>query len=124
MFTEKFLEVLKHEGVVSIVTWTEKEANVTNTWNSYLVLTEDNRILLPAAGLKSSEADIAVNPNVKLTLGSREVEGRDGYQGTGFKIEGTANFLTEGEEFNMMYEKYPFIRAAIEIKVEKLTQLL
>lgn len=124
MFTEKFLEVLNHEGVVSIVTWTEKEANVTNTWNSYLVLTEDNRILLPAAGLKSSEADIAVNPKVKVTLGSREVEGRDGYQGTGFKIEGTANFLTEGEEFDKMFEKYPFIRAALEIKVEKLTQLL
>lgn len=124
MFTEKFLEVLNHEGVVSIVTWTEKEANVTNTWNSYLVLTGDNRILLPAAGLKSSEADIAVNPKVKVTLGSREVEGRDGYQGTGFKIEGTANFLTEGEEFEMMFEKYPFIRAALEIKVENLTQLL
>ncbi len=94
MFTEKFLEVLKYEGVVSIVTWTEKEANVTNTWNSYLELTEDGRILLPAAGLKSTEADLQVNDRVKVTLGSREVEGRDGYQGTGFKIEGTAKFIT------------------------------
>lgn len=124
MFTEKFLEVLNYEGVVSIVTWTEKEANVTNTWNSYLELTTDGRILLPAAGLKSTESDLQVNDKVKVTLGSREVEGRDGYQGTGFKIEGTAKFITEGSDFDMMFEKFPFIRAALEITVEDLKQLL
>ncbi len=59
-----------------------------------------------------------------MTLGSRDVEGRDGYQGTGFKLEGTAKFLTEGEDFEMMFEKYPFIRAALEITVEESTQLL
>ncbi len=123
MFTNKFFEVLNHEGVVSIVTWTEAGANVTNTWNSYLVI-KDNKILLPAAGLKSSQADIEINPKVKVTLGSRDVEGRDGYQGTGFKLEGTAKFLTEGEDFEMMFEKYPFIRAALEITVEESTQLL
>ncbi len=31
MFTDKFFEVLNYEGVVSIVTWTEAGANVTNT---------------------------------------------------------------------------------------------
>lgn len=124
MITQKFNEVLEHEGVVSIVTWTEKEANVTNTWNSYLHITEDERILLPAAGLKSTEADLAINDRVKVTLGSRDVEGRDGYQGTGFKIEGTAKFITEGSEFDMMFEKFPFIRAALEITIEELTQLL
>ena len=29
----KLLEVLKHEGVVSITTWANNEAHVTNTWN-------------------------------------------------------------------------------------------
>ncbi len=91
MFTKKFMEVLKQEGVVLIVTWREKEANVTNIRNSYLVV-KDNKILLPTAGLKSSEADIKLNPRVKVTLRSRDVEGRDGYQGTGFKLEVTAKF--------------------------------
>lgn len=124
MITEKFNETLKHEGVVSLVTWTAAEANVTNTWNSYLHITEDERILLPAAGLKSTEADLAINNRIKMTLGSRDVEGRDGYQGIGFKIEGTAKFITEGEEFDMMFEKFPFIRAVLEVEIEKLTQLL
>lgn len=124
MFTDKFMEVLKHEGVVSLVTWNEKEANVTNTWNSYLVLTDDNRILIPAAGLKSTEADIAKDNRIKVTLGAKEVEGFNGYEGTGFKIEGTAEFLTEGEEFELMFKKYPFIRSALAVTVEELKQLL
>ncbi len=41
MFTEKFLEVLKHEGVVSIVTCANNEAHVVNTWNSYIVIEGD-----------------------------------------------------------------------------------
>ncbi len=58
MLSEKFFEVLKYEGVVSIVSWgSTDEANITNTWNSYLVI-KDNKILLPAAGMKSTEADV------------------------------------------------------------------
>ena len=56
IFNEKFFEVLKHEGVVSIVSWRNGEANIVNTWNSYLVI-KDDRILLPAAGMHSTEAD-------------------------------------------------------------------
>ena len=36
MLNDKFFEVLKHEGVVSVVTWGNGEPNITNTWNSYL----------------------------------------------------------------------------------------
>ncbi len=124
MFTEKFYEVLKHEGVVSIVSWTEKEANVTNTWNSYLVITEDGRILIPAAGLKSTQEDLKVNNKVKVTLGSKDVEGFNNYQGTGFKITGTAKFIESGDDFELMFKKFPFIRAALEITVEEAKQLL
>lgn len=124
MFTEKFYEVLKHEGVVSIVSWTKEEANVTNTWNSYLVITDGNRILIPAAGLKSTQEDVTVNNQVKITLGSKEVEGFNNYQGTGFKLIGTAKFIESGKDFDMMFEKFPFIRAALEITVEEAKQLL
>lgn len=37
MIPEKMLEVLKDEGVVSIVTQA-REAHVVNTWNSYINL--------------------------------------------------------------------------------------
>lgn len=49
--TEKFFEVIKNEGVVSIVSWGIDEPHVVNTWNSYLVITEDGKILIPAFNL-------------------------------------------------------------------------
>ncbi|HAR84162.1 MAG TPA: FMN-binding protein, partial [Clostridium sp.] len=49
MFTDKFFEVLNHEGVVSIVTCANNTAHVANTWNSYLIVVEENKILIPAA---------------------------------------------------------------------------
>ena len=124
MLSEKFFEVLKYEGVVSIVSWgSTDEANITNTWNSYLVI-KDNKILLPAAGMKSTEADVNVNNKVKVTLGAREVEGFNNYQGTGFLIEGTANFIENGEDYNMMKEKFPFLRKVLEITVNSSKKLL
>ncbi|MBP7857296.1 MAG: pyridoxamine 5'-phosphate oxidase family protein [Prevotella sp.] len=122
--TEKFFEVLKHEGIVSIISWGEGEPHVTCTWNSYLVVTDDQRLLIPAAGMTSTEADLTVNNRVKITLAAREVEGYNGYQGTGFRLEGTARFFNEGPEYDMMFEKYPFIRSVLEITVESSKQLL
>ena len=57
MFPQKFFDVISHEGVVSLTTWSHNEAHVTNTWNSYLKIKEDT-ILLPAAGMTSTEADL------------------------------------------------------------------
>ncbi|MFV0288557.1 MAG: pyridoxamine 5'-phosphate oxidase family protein [Mycoplasmatales bacterium] len=124
MLTEKFFEVLKYEGVVSLITWNEQEANVTNTWNSYLQVTKDEKILVPVAGMHSIEADIKLGSNLKITLGAREVMGRDNYQGTGFKLLGTGKFITKGENFDYMLAKYPFIRSVLEITIQDLKQLL
>ncbi|ADL50810.1 pyridoxamine 5'-phosphate oxidase family protein [Clostridium cellulovorans] len=124
MLTEKFYEVLNHEGVVSIVSWGTEEAHVTCTWNSYLVVTDDERILIPAAGMHSTENDVNSNNKVKVTLGAREVMGHNNYQGTGFQVGGTANFLTTGPDFTMMKEKYPFLNRVLEITVTSAKQLL
>ena len=48
MFTDKFLEVISKEGVVSIVSCADGEAHVVNTWNTYLVNPNDGRLLIPA----------------------------------------------------------------------------
>lgn len=124
MFTEKFHEVLNHEGVVSITSWGQDEPHVTNTWNSYLVVTEDERILIPAAGLRSTEKDVNINNRVKVTFGSKEVLGFNDYQGTGFLLEGTAKFIDSGLEFEMMREKFPFANRVLEITALSAKQLL
>lgn len=124
MFTDTFLEVLKYEGPVSITSWGNEEPHVTCTWNSYLVLKGDDTILIPAAGMRSTEEDLTVNDQLILTMAAREVEGFNGYQGTGFRINGSGSFLTKGDYYEEMKEKYPFIRSVLQIKVTEAKQLL
>jgi len=121
--TDKFHEVLQHEGVVSIVSW-GVETHVANTWNSYLIVTEDERILIPAYGFRKTEKNINENNKVKLTLGTKEVLGYNNYQGTGFLIDGTARYITSGEEFDFMKEKFSFLTRVLEITVDKAKQML
>ena len=121
--SDKFHDVLKHEGVVSIVSW-GIETHVVNTWNSFLVVTEDERILIPAYGFRKTEKNVDVNNQVKITLGTREVLGYKDYPGTGFLVNGTARYITEGEEYDSMKEKFSFLTRVLEVTVEKSTQML
>ena len=124
MLTEKFFDVLKNEGVVSIVSWGTDEPHVVNTWNSYLVVTSDERILIPAYAMNRTEKNINQNDKVKIALGSREVLGYKDYQGTGFAIEGTAKYLESGSEFDMMKEKFSFLTRVLEVTVTSSKQML
>ncbi len=123
MFTDKFFEVLNHEGVVSIVTCANNTAHVANTWNNYLIVVEENKILIPAAAMIKTEENINANPKVKLTLGSKEVIGYK-YMGTGFLLEGTAKFLKDGDNFKKMKEKCPFLTRTLEVTVTSCKQTL
>lgn len=122
MLTEKFYDVLKHEGVVSIISWGIDEPHVVNTWNSFIVVTEDERLLIPAAGMRKTEKNINVNSKVKLSLGTKEVLGYKDYQGTGFIVDGTAKYLESGSDFDMMKEKFPFLSRVLEITVASAVQ--
>ena len=121
--SEKFYEVLKHEGVVSIMSW-GVEPHLVNTWNSYLVVTEDERILIPAYGFRKTQRNVNVNNKVKITLGSKDVIGHNDYQGTGFVVDGTAKYIESGDEYDMMKSKFSFLTRVLEITVDKSTQML
>ncbi len=86
-------------------------------------MTEDNRILIPAAGMTSTEADVKENNRVKITLGNKEVQGLF-TQGAGFRLEGTAKFIEAGKEFEMMKEKFPFLTRVLEITLIEVKQTL
>jgi len=124
MLTEKFLEVLKNEGVVSIVSWGQDEPHVVNTWNSYVVVTPDGRLLIPAYAMKKTEKNTLINNKVKLTLGSKEVIGYNDYQGTGFLIEGLATYIESGTEFDQMKEKFSFLTRVLAITPTSVKQML
>jgi hypothetical protein len=121
--SEKFLEVLKHEGVVSIMSW-GVEPHLVNTWNSYLVVTDDERILIPAYGFRKTQKNVEINNQVKISLGSKDVLGYKDYPGTGFIIEGTAAYIESGEEYDMMKSKFSFLTRVLEITLDKAKQML
>ncbi|MGE5427419.1 MAG: pyridoxamine 5'-phosphate oxidase family protein [Methylococcaceae bacterium] len=121
--SEKFLDVIQHEGVVSIMSW-GVEPHLVNTWNSYLVVTEDERILIPAYGFRKTQKNVDINNKVKLTLGSKDVLGYKDYPGTGFLVDGTARYIESGEEFDMMKSKFSFLTRVLEITVENAKQML
>lgn len=123
MLTEKFYDVINHEGVVSIGSCSNNEVHICNTWNSYLVIVEGNKILIPAAAMIKTEENVTINPKIKLTLGSKEVMGYMN-MGTGFLLEGTSKFLKDGEYFDMMLKKYPFLTRVLEFTVESCKQTL
>jgi len=124
MLSEKFFEVLKNEGVVSIVTWGADEPHIVNTWNSYLVVTPDERILVPAYAMRKTEKNLNQNNNLKMALGSRNVVGYNNYQGTGFVIEGTGKYLESGPEYEMMKGKFSFLTRVLEVSVISAKQML
>jgi hypothetical protein len=123
MFDEKFMTVVSKEGVVSIVSCSDGEAHVVNTWNSYLAFPDENRILIPAFGMRKTEGKVVKNNNVLLTLGTKEVEGKMG-PGTGYLIKGTAKFLRSGQEFDMMKQRFSWVTRVLEVTVSSVKQTI
>ena len=120
---EKLLEVLKRDGVVAIATLGPDGPHMVNTWNTYIRVSEDGRLLIPAGYYHKTEANIATNDQVLVTLGSIKVQGHNG-PGTGFLIKGTASFLTSGQEFDAMKSRFGWARAVLAMKIDSATQTL
>ncbi len=120
---EKMLEVLKNDGVVAIVTTGKDGPHVVNTWNSYIRVTTDECLLIPAGYMQLTEANIAIDNKVLLTMGSSKVAGKIG-AGTGFLIKGTAEFLTFGPDFDATKSIFSWARATLVVSIISATQTL
>ena len=123
MIPDKLLEVMKQDGVVAIATLGAEGPHMVNTWNSYLRATEDGRLLIPAGFMHQTEANVAFNPQVLITLGSSKIKGLQG-PGTGFLIKGKAVFVTSGPDFDVMKAKFKWLRATMVITIESATQTI
>ena len=73
MIPEVLPELMKKDGVVAIATLGEAGPHMVNTWNAYLAISEDGRLLIPAGYRNKTEANVAYNPNVLITLASSKV---------------------------------------------------
>lgn len=120
---EKLRDVLKKDGVVAIATVGEDGPHMVNTWNSYVRLTDDGRMLIPAGFMHRTEANIRFNPDVLITCGSSKVQGKIGH-GTGFLIKGSAEFRESGADFERMKATFGWMRAVVIVTIESATQTL
>ena len=123
MIPEKLLEVLKQDGVVAIATLGQDGPHLVNTWNSYIKVTSDERLLIPVGYMHRTEANIAFNNQVLLTMGSSKVAGNMG-PGTGFLVKGTAAIAASGADFEEIKVKFPWARAVLAVSIASATQTL
>jgi predicted pyridoxine 5'-phosphate oxidase superfamily flavin-nucleotide-binding protein len=121
MIPEKLREILKHDGVVAIATLGQDGPHMVNTWNSYVRISDDGRLLIPAGYMNRTEANIACNPQVLLTLASSKVAGLHG-PGAGFLIKGTAAFVTSGPDYDLLRAKFEWLRATLAVNPDVVTQ--
>ena len=120
---EPMTQALANDGVVAIATLGQDGPHMANTWNSYIRVTEDGRLLIPAGYMQRTEANVAFNEQVLVTLGSSKVPGQHG-PGTGFLIKGKAAFVTSGPDFEVLKAKFAWARATLAITPETITQTL
>lgn len=121
MIPEKLLEIMKQDGVVAIATLGNDGPHMVNTWNSYIRISSDGRLFIPAGYMHKTEANIVYNPNVLITLGSSKVKGLHG-AGSGFLIKGKATFIKSGHDFDFMKEKFSWLRAILAVTIDSVTQ--
>ena len=120
---EKMQECLKQDGVVAIATLGPDGQHMVNTWNQYIRIAEDGRMLIPVYGMRRTEANLAADDRVLVTLGSSKVAGNQG-PGTGFLVTGVAAMITEGAEFEGVRSRFAWARAALAIRIDSATQTL
>jgi hypothetical protein len=107
-FNETFLNCVKHDGIVSVCSSSSRgKGHVANTWNKYLIITDDEKILIPCFGFHETEKSINFDPSVEIVIGSHEVPGKVG-MGTGFLLKGKAKFSNSGYLYDQMHDKCAF----------------
>jgi len=121
MIPEKLQEILKKDGVVAIATLGKDGPHMVNTWNSYIRVSPEGRLLIPAGYMHKTEENIRQNPEVLITLGSSKVQGLHG-AGAGFLIKGKAEFVTTGPDFDTLKAKFSWLRATLAVTIESATQ--
>ncbi len=121
MIPDQLLKVMEKDGVVAIATSGPDGPHLVNTWNSYLKISPDGRLLIPAGYMHKTEANIKHNPHILITLGSSKIAGLHG-PGAGYLIKGQGQFVTSGPDFDFMKEKFSWLRATLAVTIESATQ--
>lgn len=119
---KKLLEILEKDGVASLATYGPEGVHLVATWNRFL-LVRDNVVLIPAGGYKKTQRNVESGSDIKLLVGSSEVEGKNG-SGSGYRLTAHAEFHKEGPHFDTIKQKFPWARAALVLDVQGIERLM
>lgn len=121
MIPEKLQEILKKDGVVAIATLGQDGPHMVNTWNSYIRISPEGRMLIPAGYMHKTEENIKYNPEVLITVVSSKVQGLHG-AGAGFLIKGKAAFVASGPDYDALKSTFSWLRATLAVTIDSANQ--
>lgn len=113
-------EVIAKCEWVAVATVGPDGPHLAATWGDYIraLGVGDDQILVPAGGLRQTEANLKANPRVEVLLASRAVQRAQG-QGQGCVLAGTAELRETGAEADLAKAKFPWARGVLVVKVER-----
>jgi len=113
-------EVLEKTEWVAIATAGTDGPHIVATWGDYVraLGIGDDQLLIPMGYMSKTEQNVKLDNRVELLAGTRQVAGAHG-PGKGCSIVGKAHVQTAGAIFDAVKAKFPWARAALVVKAEK-----
>ncbi len=113
-------EVIEKCEWVAVATVGTDGPHLAATWGDYIraLGVRDDVILIPAGGLRKTEANLKANPRIELLLASRAVRRPQG-QGQGCVVSGTGELRATGPEADLAKARFPWARGVLVVKVER-----
>lgn len=111
---------------VAIATTGPDGPHLAGTWGDYVraLGVRDDVILIPAGGLRQTEANLATDPRIELLFASRQVQGSSGGPGKGCLVSGRAEVQANGPAIEAVKARFPWARGALVVRVERVTPQL
>lgn len=111
---------------VAIATTGPDGPHLAGTWGDYVRVlgVKDEVVLIPAGGLRQTEANLATDPRIELLFASRKVQGSSGNPGKGCLISGRAELLATGPAMEAVKSRFPWARGVLVVHVERVTAQL
>lgn len=111
---------------VAIATTGPSGPHLAGTWGDYVraLGVNDDVVLIPAGGLRQTEANLAADPRIELLFASRKVQGSSGGPGKGCLVSGRAEVQASGAAMDAVKARFPWARGALVVHVERVTAQL
>ncbi len=118
-------EVIEKCEWAAIATAGPDGPHLAATWGDYIraLGVEGDTVIIPAGGLRTTEANVEANPRIELLMASRQVQRPQG-AGQGCLLAGTARVHTSGVVMDRVKARFPWARAALVVTVERATTQL